>query len=44
MDDNYKFQKAKSFKDWLKQKIERFIDYRNPLARGMSYGMVARKL
>lgn len=43
VDDNYRFQKPKSYKDWLKQKVERFIEYRNPLARGMSYGMVARK-
>ena len=37
------YQKPTSFKDWVKQKMERFIEYRNPLAKGMSYGIVARK-
>lgn len=43
VDTAYMYQKPASFKDWLKQKIERFIEYRNPLAKGMSYGIVAKK-
>ena len=33
-----------SIKDIIKRKLEAFIEYRNPKAVGMSYGMVARKL
>lgn len=40
----YKNNKSISFKDWLKAKLESFIEYRNPLAKGMSYGIVARKI
>jgi len=40
----YKNNKRASFKDWLKAKLESFIEYRNPLAKGMSYGIVARKI
>ncbi|WOD43970.1 methyltransferase domain-containing protein [Hwangdonia lutea] len=40
----YKNNKSASFKDWLKAKLESFIEYRNPLAKGMSYGIVARKI
>ena len=36
--------KNRSLKDWFKSKIESFIEYRNPLAKGMSYGIVARKI
>src|SRR5690606_17646852 len=44
VDTNYIYQKPTSFKDWLKQKVERFIEYRNPLSKGMSYGIVAKKV
>lgn len=43
VDDEYVHQKPKSIKDWLKHKAERYIEYRNPLAKGMSYGLVAKK-
>lgn len=43
VDDEYIHQKSKSIKDWLKHKAERYIEYRNPLAKGMSYGLVAKK-
>lgn len=43
VDTVYMHQKPTSFKDWLKQKVERYIEYRNPLAKGMSYGIVAKK-
>ena len=44
VDVKYKNQKRDSLKDWFKSKIESFIEYRNPLAKGMSYGIVARKI
>jgi SAM-dependent methyltransferase len=44
VDLQYKEIKNPSFKDWIKSKIENFIEYKNPLARGMSYGIVARKI
>jgi len=43
VDTDYIYQKPTSIKDWLKQKVERYIEYRNPLAKGMSYGIVAKK-
>lgn len=44
VDLQYKDRKISSFKDWLKYKMESFIEYKNPLAKGMSYGIVARKI
>ncbi|AXP79267.1 bifunctional 3-demethylubiquinone-9 3-methyltransferase/ 2-octaprenyl-6-hydroxy phenol methylase [Mariniflexile rhizosphaerae] len=44
VDMQYKDRKTTSIKDWLKYKVESFIEYRNPLAKGMSYGIVARKI
>lgn len=44
VDTGYEDNKVSSFKDFLKRKIEGFIEYRNPKARGMSYGIVARKI
>lgn len=44
VDTQYKSRKRNSIKDWLKYKIESFIEYRNPLAKGMSYGIVAKKI
>jgi SAM-dependent methyltransferase len=44
VDTAYIYHKPTSFKDWLKQKVERYIEYRNPLAKGMSYGMIAKKV
>jgi hypothetical protein len=43
VDTAYIYQKPTSFKDWVMQKIERYIEHRNPLAKGMSYGIVAKK-
>ncbi len=44
VDIQYKDRKMSSFKDWMKYKIESYIEYRNPLAKGTSYGLVARKI
>lgn len=44
VDVQYKHLKRDSFKDWFKSKIESYIEYKNPLAKGMSYGIVARKI
>lgn len=44
VDTQYKNKINTSLKDWFKSKIESFIEYRNPLAKGMSYGIVARKI
>jgi len=43
VDTAYRKRKTKSIKDWIKLKIENFIEYRNPKAVGMSYGLVAIK-
>ncbi|WP_248723496.1 methyltransferase domain-containing protein [Seonamhaeicola sp. ML3] len=43
VDIQYKKDKRASIKDWLKARAESLIELRNPLARGMSYGLVARK-
>lgn len=44
VDTAYLHQKPASIKDWIKQKAERYIEYRNPFAKGMSYGIVAKKI
>ncbi|MEC3907343.1 methyltransferase domain-containing protein [Tamlana sp. 2201CG12-4] len=44
VDTQYKSRKSTSLKDWFKARIESYIEYRNPLAKGMSYGIVARKI
>ena len=44
VDVKYKNQRRDSLKDWFKSKLESYIEYRNPLAKGMSYGIVARKI
>lgn len=44
IDTQYKNNKKTSLKDWIKSKIESYIEHRNPLAKGMSYGIVARKI
>ena len=44
VDNEYIHQKPKSIKDWFKTKIESYIEHRNPLAKGLSYGIVARKI
>ncbi len=44
VDVQYRSSKRNSIKDWLKYKMESFIEYRNPLAKGMSYGIVAKKI
>jgi len=43
VDVDYKKRKVNSIKDWIKLKIENFIEYRNPKAIGLSYGLVAIK-
>lgn len=43
VDTTYRKRKSTSVKDWFKIKIENFIEYRNPKAIGMSYGLVAIK-
>ena len=43
VDTAYKKRKTTSIKDWIKLKIENFIEYKNPKAVGMSYGLVAIK-
>lgn len=44
VDTQYKNKKNRSLNDWFKSKIESYIEYRNPLAKGMSYGIVAKKV
>ncbi|WP_298119915.1 methyltransferase domain-containing protein [Flavobacterium sp.] len=43
IDTQYKDQKKASMKEFIKSKIENYIESRNPKAKGMSYGLVARK-
>ena len=44
IDLQYKKRKINSFKDWLKYIVESYIEFRNPMSKGMSYGIVARKV
>ena len=44
VDTKHENRKTKSLKDFIKKKIENFIESRNPKSRGMSYGIVARKI
>lgn len=44
VDTEYLNGKPKNLKEYLKFKIECFIEYKNPKAIGMSYGIVARKI
>lgn len=44
VDTQYKERKVTSVKDWFKFKLESYIEYRNPLAKGMSFGIVAKKV
>ena len=43
VDTSYKDQKITTVKDFVKRKIESFLEYRNPKSKGFSYGIVARK-
>jgi SAM-dependent methyltransferase len=43
VDTDYKTSSPATFKEFIKRKIETFIEYRNPKAKGYSYGIVARK-
>jgi len=43
VDTAYRKRKPTSIKDWIKLKLENFIEYKNPKAIGMSYGLVAKK-
>ncbi len=43
VDIEYKRRSISSFKDWIKYRAEAFIESRNPMAQGMSYGIVAKK-
>jgi 2-polyprenyl-3-methyl-5-hydroxy-6-metoxy-1,4-benzoquinol methylase len=44
VDTSYKMDKSVNLKDFVKRRIEHFIEYRNPKAKGFSYGIVARKV
>jgi 2-polyprenyl-3-methyl-5-hydroxy-6-metoxy-1,4-benzoquinol methylase len=44
IDMDYKKSKSKSLKDAIKMYIEKYIEYRNVKAQGMSYGLVAKKV
>jgi 2-polyprenyl-3-methyl-5-hydroxy-6-metoxy-1,4-benzoquinol methylase len=44
VDTKYQERKTTSLKDWFKKRIESFIESRSPLSKGMSYGIVAKKL
>ena len=44
VDIEYKKRRINSFKDWIKFRVEAFIESRNPMAQGMSYGIVAKKI
>ena len=43
VDTQYKDYKPKSIKEFIKKRIENYIEKRNPRAQGMSYGIVAVK-
>ena len=38
------YRTLKEIKDFVKRKIESFIEFRNPKSKGFSYGIVARKI
>ena len=44
IDISYELDRNSNVKDFLKRRLEAFIEFRNPKAKGMSYGMVARKI
>jgi len=44
IDVEYQSRKATNIKDFLKKQLERFLERRNPKAKGMSYGLVAVKV
>ena len=44
VDTDYKILDNPSIKDFVKRKIESFIEFRNPKSKGFSYGIVARKI
>lgn len=44
VDISNQFNRNSNVKGFIKRRIESFIEYRNPKAKGMSYGMVARKI
>lgn len=44
VDTNHESGRQSSLKDFIKRKIEQYIESKNPKSRGMSYGMVARKI
>ncbi len=44
VDIEYKKRRVSSFKGWIKYRVEAFIESRNPMAQGMSYGIVAKKI
>lgn len=43
VDDNYRRLKPRNIKEFIKFRIEKFIERKDPYAIGMSYGMVAVK-
>lgn len=44
VDTSYHNWKTNSIKDFLKKKIESLIEWKNPKAKGLSYGIVAKKI
>lgn len=44
VDVSNQFNRNSNIKDFFKRRLEAFIESRNPKAKGMSYGIVARKI
>ncbi len=44
VDVSYQMDRNSSLKDFIKRKLEAVLEYRNPKTKGMSYGIVARKV
>ncbi|MFN3908568.1 MAG: class I SAM-dependent methyltransferase [Flavobacterium sp.] len=44
VDYNYTKNQKRNWKEYLKRVIEKIVEYRNPLSKGMSYGIVAKKI
>lgn len=43
VDVDYKKRRPVNTKDWIKKRIESLLEWKNPKALGMSYGIVAKK-
>ncbi len=44
IDVSYELDRNSNVKDFIKRRLEAFVESRNPKAKGMSYGIVARKI